>query len=74
MKEKLSNVDEFSAQLERDINSKVWIMGEDTFKTCCKIVALGLDFGLVLQWTGFHCKEGQDCSSSDSCVTDTVDF
>ena len=42
-KEKLGNVDEFSADLEKYRNSKAWIMGEDKFKTCCRIVSLGLD-------------------------------
>ena len=42
-KEKLGDIDESSLALETYRNLKIWIMGEEKFRNCCKIVGYRID-------------------------------
>jgi len=69
-KEKLPDIDECSSVLETYRNSKIWIMGEEKFKNCCKIVAFGLDLwpSIGIDMGEFHRKQGINPSLTDIAV------
>ena len=75
-KEKLPNITEFSAELETYRNSKCWIMGEEKFKTCCKIVAYGLDFwaSAAIDIETFNRKQQPEHVLTDTAVGEVGGF
>jgi len=75
-KEKLPDIDECSSVLETYRNSQIWIMGEEKFKNCCKIVAFGLDLwpSIGIDMGEFHRKEGINPTLTDSAVEQVGGF
>ena len=75
-KEKLPHIHECSAELETYRNSKCWIMGEEKFRTCCKIVAFGLDFwaSAAIDIETFNRNQGPTSVLSDTAVGEVGGF